>query len=173
MVEKIGRKQFNTSGRGRIGRMSFGKKKFLGERQRQEEAHEDAKRWRDKAREKILHSRQRLKEMFEKNEAETEKKLKQRKKNINPLFFSLMTKFSRRGRYTITHPTIPRKPKYSLIEPAERIYGQKWSKISAPKRKLHPTMEVAVNEIKAGVKEKAESFKKSVGKPVEEKKGTE
>lgn len=170
MVDKIGRRQFNASKGGSIGRKSLGKKKFLTERERQEKTHEDAKEWRDKARESILHTRQKLEGMLKRNEAETEKKLEHRRKNINPLFFSLMTKFSRRGRHTLTHSTVPRKPKYSLIEPEERIYGKKWEKMPVPERKLHPAIEAGIKEIKAGVEEKLKkfrAFRKTVEKPVE------
>lgn len=170
MVDKIGRKQFNASKGGSVGRKSFVKKRFLTERERQEKIHEDAKRWRDKARKNILRTRQKLEGMLKRNEAETEKKLEHRRKNINPLFFPLMTKFGRRGRHTMTHSTVPRKPKYSLIEPGERIYGKKWEKIPVPERKLHPAIEAGVKEIKAGVEEKIKrfiAFRKTVEKPVE------
>jgi len=28
----------------------------------------------------------------------------------------------------LTHSTVPAKPKYSIVKPAERIYGNKWKK---------------------------------------------
>ena len=32
-------------------------------------------------------------------------------------------------KFGITHSTVPAKPKYSIVKPAERIYGNRWKKI--------------------------------------------
>ncbi len=154
MVDKIGRKRFNTAGRGSIGRASLMGAKFQGEKQNQEKAHKDAKEWRDRARESILRSRDRLKYILLKNEGKTKKKLANRRKNINPSFFPLIRRFNRRDRPTFTHPLIPEKPKYSLIEPAKRLYGLKLKRHSTPKRELHPAIEKAVEEIRSDILKK-------------------
>ncbi len=152
MTDKIGKKRFNRIGRSGVGRTSLMGAKFQGERQNQERAHKDAQEWRDRARESILRSRDRLKVILSRNEAKTKKKLENRRKNINPSFFPLIRRFNRRDRPTFTHSTVPAKPKYSLIKPKERLYGMKLKKTEAPKRKMHPAIEKAVEEIRADIK---------------------
>lgn len=154
MVDKIGKKRFNRVGRSSVGHASLMGAKFQGERQNQERAHKDAQEWRDRARESILRSRDRLKHIFSRNEEKTKKKLENRRKNINPTFFPLTRRFNRRDRPNFTNSTIPNKPKYSLIEPKERLYGKKLKKIETPKRKMHPAIEKAVKEIRSDIKKK-------------------
>ena len=31
--------------------------------------------------------------------------------------------------FAITHSTVPAKPKYSIVKPATRIYGNRWKKL--------------------------------------------
>ncbi len=148
MADKVGRKGFDSIGRGRIGRASLMPVKSKTERANQQKAHMDAERWRNKARESILRSRERLKAILLRNEKKTKGRLENRRKNTNPSFFPLIRRFNRRDRPTFTHSTVPNKPKYSLIEPAERLYGQNLKNYKVPKRKLHPAIEKAVEEIR-------------------------
>ncbi len=166
MVDE-GRKSFNSAGRGSIGRAALGQKE-LTEKERQERARIKAMLWRDKIRRKFMQARQKLKMTLRRNEAKTERKLATRRKNINPLFSPLTPEFSRRNRCTFTHSTVPKKPKYSLVEPKERIYGVKWRKVQDSPVNMHPAIRKAVEEIKAGIEQKAKIFRDAKDEKTEE-----
>lgn len=167
MVHDIGKVGFGHVGRGSIGRASLMPQKDTTEKEKQQKAHRKAAVWRDRARESLLRARDRLRETLLRNEKKTEIKLANRRKNINPSFVPLMPIFSRRGRPTFTLSMVPEKPKYSLIEPKERLYGQKLERVETPKRKLHPAIEAAVKEIKSDVE------KRKVKKAEEDRKAKE
>ena len=61
-------------------------------------------------------------------------------------------------RYEVTHSTVPLKPRYSIVKPAKRIYGNRWKKLNfsekeipkAKKIKLAKKREIHTIEIERG-----------------------
>ncbi len=124
---------FGTKSFGDMGRKSFGMKSFgMGvEKDRERDrarVRRGAKENTDIARGKLLDARERLKQKERENEAEMKRRKAQEGKNLNPLAFSSMP--SREYAKSLRNPanlsTVPKKPKYSMVEPRERIYGKRF-----------------------------------------------
>jgi len=89
--------------------------------------------WRDKARINLFQQRRRYKQKIEMNEALMRAKKAGRLPNLNPS--GALSRLNDDGlipkarKFGITHSTVPSKPKYSIVKPAERIYGNRWKKM--------------------------------------------
>ena len=83
--------------------------------------------WRDKARMNLFQQRRRYKQKVETNKALMRAKKAGRLPNLNPSAVSLGD-MPKSRKFGITHSTVPLKPKYSIVKPAERIYGNRWKK---------------------------------------------
>lgn len=129
MVDSIGRSGFGHSPK-------VGKKRlnFLQQTIRKMEL------WRDKARLNIFQQRERYKRKVEQNQAMMRAKKAGRLPNLNPSskLHELGFKPKAIHRYGLTHSTVPRKPKYSIVEPKERIYGNRWKMFDKGKKKVIP-----------------------------------
>ncbi|MDW7731383.1 MAG: hypothetical protein SCH66_03015 [Methanolobus sp.] len=109
-------------GRGAVGRSSMMRRKngnFL------QETVQKMEQWRDKARTNLLRQREVYKLKVKSNQALMTAKKADRAPNSNPTAVTLGNKPKSR-QYGVTHSTLPLKPRYSIVEPAERIYGNKW-----------------------------------------------
>ena len=84
--------------------------------------------WRDKARINLFQQRRRYKQKFESNQALMRAKKAGRLPNLNPSAVTLGDRPRSLHRYEVTHSTVPAKPKYSIVKPAKRIYGNRWKK---------------------------------------------
>ncbi|MGB7532219.1 MAG: hypothetical protein WA977_04465 [Halobacteriota archaeon] len=130
MTTSFGTKSFGQRELGRkpFGRKSFGMRVEKDLEKDRAKVREDANASRDRARGKLLDSRERLKLKERENEEEMERRKEQEAENLNPLAFSTMP--SREYAKSLRNPanlsTLPKKPKYSLIEPRERIYGKRF-----------------------------------------------
>lgn len=83
--------------------------------------------WRDKARINLFQQRARYEQKVKSNQALMDAKKACKPLNLNPgVTKNLGDRPSRK--YAVTHSTVPLKPRYSLVEPAERIYGNLWKK---------------------------------------------
>ncbi len=88
--------------------------------------------WRDKARINLFQQRRRYKQKIKTNQALMKAKKVGRLPNLNPsgalsrLYDDGLIPKSRK--FGITHSTVPAKPKYSIVKPATRIYGNRWKK---------------------------------------------
>jgi len=130
MTTSFGTKSFGQRdlGRGSLGRKSFGmgvEKDLERDRAR---VRRGAKENTDRARGKLLDARERLKQKERENEAEMKKRKAQEGKNLNPLAFSSMPsrEYAKSLRNPVNLSTVPQKPKYSMVEPRERIYGKRF-----------------------------------------------
>ncbi|MEK6808351.1 MAG: hypothetical protein AABY14_01555 [Nanoarchaeota archaeon] len=87
--------------------------------------------WRDKARMNLFQQRRRYKQKIEANQALMKAKKAGRLPNLNPSskLENLGSKPKSIHRYEVTHSTVPAKPKYSIVKPAKRIYGNRWKKL--------------------------------------------
>lgn len=115
-----------------IGRFPIGKTPVLGKRRKDflQRTIQKMEQWRDKARINIFEQRKRYKQKVERNKSLMAIKKTGKLLNLNPT-----SKLSELGfkpksihRYEVTYSTVPSKPKYSIVKPAERIYGNKWKK---------------------------------------------
>ncbi len=124
MTDSIGR-----SAVGRSARIGKRRKDFLLRTIRKMEL------WRDNARSNMLQQRQRYKAKVEKNRALMKAKKEGSLPNLNPSSFPsrLDVGFKPKSlhRFEATHSTVPLRPKYSIVKPAERIYGNKWKAMEA------------------------------------------
>jgi len=115
-----------------IGRFPIGRSAMVGRKRRDflQRTIQKMEQWRDKARMNLFQQRRRYKHKVESNQALMRAKKAGRLPNLNP-----SSKLNEDGlkpkslhRYGLTHSTVPLKPKYSIVKPAERIYGNKWRK---------------------------------------------
>lgn len=130
MTTSFGTKSF---GQRDLGRKPFGRRSFgMGvendlERDRAR-VRRNVKRGMDRARGKLLDSREKLKMKEKANEEELKRRKSREAKNLNPIAVSTMP--SREYAKSLRNPanlsTVPKKPKYSLIKPGERIYGKRF-----------------------------------------------
>ncbi len=127
MVDSIGRAPVGRSSRTGKRRKDF----LLRTIQKMEQ-------WRDKARINLLQQRERYKVKVEKNKALMKAKKEGSLPNLNPSSFpsksDLGFKPTSIHRFEATYSTVPLRPKYSIVKPAERIYGNKWNAREAKKR---------------------------------------
>ena len=115
-----------------IGRFPIGRSAMVGKKRRQflQRTIQKMEQWRDKARTNLFQQRRRYKQKIESNQALMKAKKAGRLPNLNPSsnLDNLGFKPKSVHRYELTHSTVPLKPKYSIVKPAERIYGNKWKK---------------------------------------------
>lgn len=117
-----------------IGRFPIGRSPMVGKKRRDflQRTIQKMEQWRDKARINIFQQRRRYKQKVESNQALMKAKKAGRLPNLNPS--SALSKLNDDGlipkarKFGITHSTVPVKPKYSIVKPRERIYGNKWKK---------------------------------------------
>ncbi len=114
-----------------IGRFPVGRSSMVGRRRRNflQRTIQKMEVWRDKARMNLLQQRRRYKQKYETNQALMRAKKAGRLPNLNPSAVTLGDRPRSLHRYELTHSTVPAKPKYSIVKPAERIYGNRWKKI--------------------------------------------
>jgi len=95
--------------------------------------------WRDKARMNLIQQRRRYKLKVESNQALMRAKKAGKLPNLNPS--GALSRLNDDGlmprsrKFALTHSTVPAKPKYSIVEPAERIYGNRWKALESGKWK--------------------------------------
>ena len=122
-----------------IGRFPIGRSPMVGKKRKifLQRTIQKMKLWRDHARINIFEQRRRYKQKVENNQALMKAKKADRLPNLNPS--SKLSWLNDDGlipksrKFGITHSTVPLKPKYSIVKPAERIYGNKWKKREAQK----------------------------------------
>ena len=116
-----------------IGRQSIGRSPMVGKKRLNflKKTIQKMEIWRDKARINIFQQRRRYKQKIETNQALMKAKKAGRLPNLNPSanLHELGFKPKSLHRYGITHSTVPSKPKYSIVKPRKRIYGNIWKKI--------------------------------------------
>ncbi len=118
-----------------IGRFPVGRSNMIGKKRKNflQRTIKKMEQWRDKARINIIQQRRRYKQKVEANQALMKAKKAGKSPNLNPssklsqLFENGLIPKSRK--FALTHSTVPAKPKYSLVKPKERIYGNKWKKM--------------------------------------------
>ena len=120
MVDSIGRQSIGRSPRVGKKRLNFLKKTI-----------QKMELWRDKARINIFQQRRRYKLKVQANQALMRAKKAGRLPNLNPSskLDNLGFKPKSLHRYGLTHSTVSKKPKYTIVKPAERIYGNIWKKL--------------------------------------------
>ena len=116
-----------------IGRSAVGRSAMVGRKRKNflQRTIQKMEQWRDKARINLLQQRNRYKQKLEANRALMRAKKAGRLPNLNPTSRNDTMGFEPKSihRYGLTHSTVPSKPKYSIVKPAERIYGNKWKKL--------------------------------------------
>ena len=115
-----------------IGRLPIGRTNMIGIKKRNflERTIQKMEQWRDKARINLFQQRERYKLKVKSNQALMRAKKADRSPNLNPsaALVGLGNKPMSRE-YGMTHSTIPAKPKYSMVKPAKRIYGNIWKRL--------------------------------------------
>jgi len=114
-----------------IGRFPVGRSAMVGRKRKNflQRTIQKMELWRDKARLNLFQQRRRYKQKIESNQALMKAKKAGRLPNLNPSANLDDLGFKPKSRkFGITHSTVPAKPKYSIVKPAERIYGNKWKK---------------------------------------------
>ena len=115
-----------------IGRSYVGRSAMVGRKRKNflQRTIKKMELWRDKARINLFQQRRRYKQKIETNQALMKAKKAGRLPNLNPS--GAISRLNDDGlipkarKFGITHSTVPAKPKYSIVKPAERIYGNKW-----------------------------------------------
>ncbi|MEW5896490.1 MAG: hypothetical protein AB1668_02255 [Nanoarchaeota archaeon] len=118
-----------------IGRFPVGRSAMVGRKRKNflQRTIQKMEQWRDKARINLFQQRRRYKQKVESNQALMRAKKAGRLPNLNPS--GALSRLNDNGllpkarKFGITHSTVPAKPKYSIVKPAERIYGNKWKKL--------------------------------------------
>ena len=115
-----------------IGRLPIGRNNMIGIKKRNflERTIQKMEQWRDKARINLFQQRERYKLKVKSNQALMRAKKADRSPDLNPgaALVGLGDKPKSRE-YGVTHSTIPMKPKYSIVKPAKRIYGNIWKRL--------------------------------------------
>ena len=123
-----------------IGRQSVGRSSMVGKRRKKflQQTIRKMEVWRDKARINIFQQRRRYQLKVQANQALMRAKKAGRLPNLNPSskLDNLGFKPKSLHRYGMTHSTLPSKPKYSIVKPAERIYGNKWKPYEKKTKKV-------------------------------------
>ncbi len=116
-----------------IGRQAIGKSAMIGRKRKNflQRTIQKMEQWRDKARINLFQQRRRYKLKIDANRALMKAKKAGRLPNLNPSskLDDIGFKPKSLHRFEATHSTVPLKPKYSIVKPAERIYGNKWRKL--------------------------------------------
>lgn len=115
-----------------IGRVAVGRSVMVGRKRENylRRTIRKAEQWRDKARINLFQQRKAYQRKVEANKALMRAKKAGKLPNLNPssclsrLFEDGLMPKSRM--FAVTHSTVPAKPKYSVVKPAERIYGNRW-----------------------------------------------
>jgi hypothetical protein len=83
---------------------------------------------RDKARIKLLELRRKYKLKVRLNEAKMDARRGERQKSLNPIVHQTMPSrdYAKSLRNPVNWSAVPRKPKYSRVDPKERIYGKRF-----------------------------------------------
>ena len=128
-----------------IGRFPLGGSKMVGRKRKSFllRTIQKSVQWRNKARINLFQQRKKYKRKVEMNRALMREKKAGRLPNLNPS--SKLNDVGSRPksihRFQATHSTVPAKPKYSIVKPAQRIYGNRWrlvdnpGSVTSPKRK--------------------------------------
>lgn len=116
-----------------IGRFPVGRSAMVGRKRKNflQITIQKMEQWRDKARINLFQQRRRYKQKVETNEALMRAKKAGKLPNLNPSVNPTDVGFNPKSlhKYGLTHSTVPAKPKYSIVKPAERIYGNRWKKL--------------------------------------------
>ena len=115
-----------------IGRNLLGRGVMIGRKSRRNVLYKTIRRmeqWRDEVRASLVKLRERYKQKVKSNQAIMKAKKAARAPSLNPSVTSFdLGHLPTSRKFAVTHSTIPAKPKYSLVKPAERIHGNKWKK---------------------------------------------
>lgn len=147
-----------------IGRLPIGKSQVIGKRRKDylRKTIRKMEQWRDKARINLFEQRRRYQLKVGRNKALMRIKKSGKLPNLNPSSYpsdwELGFKPKSLHRFQATYSTVSAKPKYSIVKPAKRIYGNKWKKIilsekkrpKTQKKKLSKKREIHTIEIKRG-----------------------
>ena len=117
-----------------IGKFSVGKSAMVGRKRKNflRRTIRKAEIWRDKARMNLFQQRIRYQQKVQANQALMKAKKAGKLPNLNPS--SCLSRLNEDGlmpksrMFPISHSTVPAKPKYSIVKPAERIYGNRWKR---------------------------------------------
>ena len=116
-----------------IGRQSIGRSPMVGKKRKNflRRTIQKMEVWRDKARINLFQQRRRYKQKVQANQALMRAKKAGRLPNLNPTskLEDLGFKPKSLHRYGLTNSTVPKKPRYSIVKPAKRIYGNIWKKL--------------------------------------------
>jgi hypothetical protein len=116
-----------------IGRFPVGRSPMVGRKRKNflQRTIRKMEVWRNKARMNLFQQRRRYKQKIEANQALMKAKKAGRLPNLNPSSKLENLGFQPKSlhRYEVTHSTVPAKPKYSIVKPAKRIYGNRWKKL--------------------------------------------
>ncbi len=125
-----------------IGRFPVGRSAMVGRKRKNflQRTIQKMEQWRDKARINLFQQRRRYKQKIEANQALMKAKKSGRLPNLNPS--GALSRLNDDGlqpksrKFGITHSTVPAKPKYSIVKPATRIYGNRWKALENKRWKL-------------------------------------
>ena len=132
-----------------IGRSPVGRSQIIGRKRKNflQRTIKKMELWRDKARINLLQQRNRYKQKVDTNRALMKAKKAGRLPNLNPS--GALSRINDDGlipkarKFGITHSTVPAKPKYSIVKPAERIYGNRWKHYENKNKKLEKRLQRA------------------------------
>lgn len=137
-----------------IGKFSVGKSKIVGKRRTifLRRTIRKAEIWRDSARMNLFQQRKRYQQKVESNKALMTAKKAGRLPNLNPSSKLNDVGFKPKSlhRFTANHSTVPSKPKYSIVKPAKRIYGNRWRILEQQKSLESQKQNVFVKSKKKG-----------------------
>ncbi len=112
-----------------IGRFSVGRSAMIGKKRKYffQKTVQQMVLWRNKARINLFRLRERYKQKVKSNQALMKYKKTNKIPNLNPTaVVTTLGDKPKSRQYEITYSTVPLKPKYSTVKPAERIYGNRW-----------------------------------------------
>ncbi len=121
-----------------IGRFPVGRSDTIRRKRRNfvQRTIQKMEQWRDKARINLFQQRERYKLKVKSNQAIMSAIKADRSPNLNPSASTVTLGDKPKSReYGITHSTVPLKTKYSLVKPAERIYGNIWKRLEREGKK--------------------------------------
>ena len=118
-----------------IGRFPIGRSPMVGRKRKNflQRTIQKMEVWRDKARINLFQQRRRYKQKVESNQALMKAKKAGKLPNLNPSSYPSKWEVGFKPktihRFQVTHSTVPLKPRYSIVKPAKRIYGNKWKQL--------------------------------------------
>jgi hypothetical protein len=115
-----------------IGRFPVGRSDTIRRKRRNfvQRTIQKMEQWRDKARLNLFQQRERYKLKVKSNQAIMSAVKADRSPNLNPSAARVSLGDKPKSReYGVTHSTVPLKTKYSIVKPAQRIYGNIWKKL--------------------------------------------